>query len=49
MKGLRALAEESLLRRYICVCLEPRPRRVGAIEVLPLTGFLNSLWSGEYR
>ena len=48
LKGLRALAEESLLRRYICVCLEPRPRRVGNIEVLPLASFLESLWSGEF-
>jgi len=49
LKGLRALAEESLLRRYICVCLEPRPRRVGSIEVLPLASFLERLWSGEYH
>ncbi|NLE40562.1 MAG: ATP-binding protein [Lentisphaerae bacterium] len=48
LKGLRALAEESLLRRYLCVSLEPRPRRIGAIEVLPLRLFLEQLWSGSY-
>ena len=48
LKGLAALAEEALLKRYICVCLEPRVRRVGAIDVLPLTEFLTRLWSGAY-
>ncbi len=48
LKGLAALAEESLLRRYLCVCLEPRPRRVGKIDVVPLTLFLERLWSGAY-
>jgi hypothetical protein len=48
LKGLVALAEEGLLKRYLCVCLEPRPRKVGAIEILPLTEFLGRLWSGTY-
>ena len=48
LKGLAALAEENLLKRYVCVCLEPRIRRVGAIDVLPLTEFLNRLWNGTY-
>ena len=43
-----ALAEEALLKRYICVCLEPRARRVGAIDVLPLTEFLTRLWNDAY-
>jgi predicted AAA+ superfamily ATPase len=49
LKGLMALAEESLLRRYVCVCLESRPRRVGHIDVLPLAIFMERLWSGAYR
>ncbi len=49
LRGLVALAEESILRRYICVCLESRPRRVGRIEIIPLVDFLERLWSGEYR
>jgi hypothetical protein len=30
------------------VCLEPRARRVGVIDILPLTEFLTRLWSGAY-
>ncbi len=47
LKALRALAEEEKLRRYLCVCLEPRRRRVGGVEVLPYTEFLSALWTGE--
>ncbi len=43
------MAEESLLRRYVCVCLEPRPRRVGCIDVLPLGVFMERLWSAAYQ
>ena len=48
LKSLRALAEEETLRRLICVSLEPRPRRIGALQVLPLARFLAGLWEGEY-
>jgi hypothetical protein len=46
LKGLRALREEGALKRYVCVCLAPRPRRVEGIEVLPLRDFLARLWAG---
>ena len=49
LKALRALAEEKKLRRYLCVCLEPRRRRVGGVDVLPYGEFLEALWGGEYR
>jgi predicted AAA+ superfamily ATPase len=49
LKSLRALAEEKILKRYNCVSLEPRPRKVGDISVLPLRSFLGALWAGEYR
>ena len=49
LKALRALAEEEKLRRYLCVCLEPRRRRVGGVDVLPYGEFLEALWGGEYR
>ena len=49
LKGLNALAEEALLRRYICVSLERRPRQVGNVEVLPLSLFLERLWAGDFR
>jgi predicted AAA+ superfamily ATPase len=49
LRGLRALAEEKALRRYLCVSLEPRRRKVGDIVVLPYTEFLEGLWGGEWR
>jgi uncharacterized protein len=48
LKSLRALAEEKQLKRYLCVSLEPRPRKIDGILVLPLTEFLDALWAGEY-
>jgi uncharacterized protein len=49
LKGLRALREEGALARYVCVCLEPRPRRVDGIELLPMRDFLARLWAGDFR
>lgn len=49
LKSLRALAEEKMLRRYLCVSLEPRPRTVEGIAILPFKSFLEALWAGEYR
>jgi predicted AAA+ superfamily ATPase len=48
LRGLEALAEERPIRRAVCVSLEPRPRRVGAIRLLPYGEFLDALWSGEF-
>ncbi len=48
IKSLRALAEEKKLKRYLCVCLEPRTRKVDGIVVLPIRKFLEALWNGEY-
>ena len=48
MRSLRALAEEGRFKRLLCVSLEPTPRRVGAVRVLPLSHFLEALWAGEY-
>jgi predicted AAA+ superfamily ATPase len=48
-RSLRALAEEKRLRRYLCVCLEPRPRRTDGIEIVPVMRFLELLWGGQYR
>ncbi len=49
LKSLRALSEAKKLKQYICVCLEPRCRRAGNIEILPCRAFLDSLWSRKYR
>ena len=49
LKPLRALAEEGKLKRLICVSLEPRPRHVERVAVLPFGDFLDRLWSGEFH
>jgi predicted AAA+ superfamily ATPase len=49
LRSLRALAEEKVLKRYLCVSLERRPRTVEGISILPFKTFLEALWDGEYR
>ena len=48
LKSLRALAEERKLKRYLCVTLEPRRRKVGGAIILPYGEFLDALWRGDY-
>ena len=49
LKGLRAIAEEKQLKRYLCVSLERRRRTLeDGVEVWPLISFLEALWSGEF-
>ena len=48
LKALRALAEEAKLRRTLCVSLEPRPRVVDGVEILPYATFIEALWAGEF-
>jgi uncharacterized protein len=48
VKPLHALAEEKKLKRYLCVSLEPRRRKMDAVTVLPWEDFLSELWSGNY-
>lgn len=47
LKGLAALREEGLLKAYIVVCLEQRPRLVDGIQILPLQVFRDRLWDGD--
>jgi predicted AAA+ superfamily ATPase len=49
LRSLRALGEEQRFKRYICVSLEPRARTVEGVSILPLTTFLEEVWSGAYR
>ncbi len=49
MKPLLALREEGKLKRFICVTLEPRPRQIGDVLLLPYGDFLDALWAGEYQ
>jgi len=48
LKSLKALAEERKLKRYLCVSLEARRRRVGDVIILPLHEFLKELWDESY-
>jgi uncharacterized protein len=45
LKGLKAFQEEGLVRRYIVVCLEPMPRRIDGIDIMPWQQFLEVLWA----
>lgn len=47
VKALR-FGEEKQVKRYLCVCLEARARKVAGIAILPWKEFLEALWSGEY-
>ena len=48
LRALRALAEEKLLKRHLCVSLEPRRRIVEGIEIWPYREFIDALWAGEF-
>jgi predicted AAA+ superfamily ATPase len=47
VKSLVALGEERSWKALLCVCLEPRRRRLGAVTILPWREFLQALWAGE--
>ena len=47
LKGLRALAEETRLKKRLVVCMEPRERITDdGIAIVPAARFLEELWSG---
>jgi predicted AAA+ superfamily ATPase len=47
-RGLKAFMEEGICDRYILVCCEERPRKLGnGIEVMPWKYFLQLLWDGK--
>ncbi len=48
LRGLRALKEEGLLKQYVVVSLEARPRTVDGIQILPWKEFLDRLWAGAF-
>jgi predicted AAA+ superfamily ATPase len=48
LKSLRALAEEKKFKRYVCVSLEARARRIGDIYILPYSDFLLNLWNKKF-
>ena len=46
-RGLKALHAQQPLKRKILVSQDPRPRKVDAIEIMPVEEFLRQLWAGE--
>ncbi len=48
MRGIKALREEGACAHYVVVSLEPAPRRVDGISILPWTDFLDRLWTGAW-
>lgn len=47
LRGLNAFAEEHSVRRKIVVSLEPMPRNIGKVMVLPWQMFLEELYAGN--
>jgi predicted AAA+ superfamily ATPase len=47
LRGLRAIEEESRMRRLLVVALVDRPQRHGDIDVIPYREFLARLWRRE--
>lgn len=48
LKNLAMFAEEVPLRHRLVVSLDPAPRRLGDVEILPYREFLARLWGGYY-
>jgi predicted AAA+ superfamily ATPase len=48
LKGLHTLKEEGLLKKYILVCDEDKPRNKDGCALLPWREFLSNLWNDEY-
>ncbi len=49
LKGLKAIKEEQLLKKYLLISLDEVPRTIGDdINIIPWRMFLNNLWSRKY-
>ena len=46
-RTLKAFQEEYKVRQSIVVSCDPKPRRIGNIDVLPWQVFLDRLWGGD--
>ncbi|MBI4488878.1 MAG: ATP-binding protein [Deltaproteobacteria bacterium] len=47
LRGLRAFMEEHRPKWAIVVSLDPRPRKIGPITIMPWKYFLTKLWDGD--
>jgi predicted AAA+ superfamily ATPase len=48
LRALNLLHDDIPLRQKVVVSTERVPRRVGGVDILPVSTFLNRLWAGEY-
>ncbi|MCM2279316.1 MAG: AAA family ATPase [Oligoflexia bacterium] len=46
-KGLQSLSELQPLKRRILISQDPRSRKMGGVEVIPVLEFVERLWDGE--
>lgn len=47
LKGMKAFCEEYKTKHAIVVSLDPKPRLIDGVKVLPWQDFLDRLWKGE--
>ncbi|MFH1620040.1 MAG: hypothetical protein ABIG11_09095 [bacterium] len=47
LKGLKAFGDEYKVKNCIVVSMDPKPRLVDGISILPWKIFLGKLWSGD--
>ncbi|OGB87313.1 hypothetical protein A3H38_03515 [candidate division WOR-1 bacterium RIFCSPLOWO2_02_FULL_46_20] len=47
LKGLKAFSEEYATKQNIVISLDPRPRLLDNINILPWQEFLERLWDGQ--
>lgn len=47
LRGLKAFGEEYKTKRNIVVSLDPKPRLINGIHILPWKEFLEKLWADE--
>jgi len=48
LKGLRMLSKEIRLKHKIVVSMDPIPRAIDDIHVLPHAEFMSRLWAGYF-
>ncbi len=48
LRGLKALAQENIIKTSIIVCFEENKRKIGDILIYPWKVFLEELWNGDF-
>lgn len=47
LKGLNQFMNEYSVKKAILICMEPNHRKVGNVDILPWSVFIDKLWSDE--